>query len=151
MMTGPVARRRKGRGQSLAEFTLAIPLFLLVLLGIAEGGYFVVATTIVSHATNEGVRYGVLDSTPSRGAVRTRVQEAAAPVVALTETAINLGLTRANGTVEPNCNDACFTAREPGDRLTVKTTYTHRPLVGYVFGALEFPANAEAELLVEGS
>ena len=32
----------------------------------------------------------------------------------------------------------------------VRTTYTHTPLVGYVFPGLSFPANADAELLVEG-
>jgi hypothetical protein len=32
----------------------------------------------------------------------------------------------------------------------VRTTYTHTPLVGYVFSGISFPANADAELLVEG-
>ena len=72
--------RSRSRGQTLAEFALAIPLFFLVFLGVAEGGYYVVATTIVSHATQEGARYGVLDSTASRDDIRTRVQNRAAPV-----------------------------------------------------------------------
>ncbi len=58
-------RREKGRGQSLVEFTLALPIFLAVLLAIAEGGYYVVATTAVSNATYEGARLGVLASTPT--------------------------------------------------------------------------------------
>ena len=86
------AGRRRSRGQSLAEFALAIPLIFLVFLGVAEGGYYVVATTIVSHATHEGARFGVLDSTASRAAVRTRVQHRAAPVVSLATTAITLRL-----------------------------------------------------------
>jgi Flp pilus assembly protein TadG len=137
--------RRRSRGQSLAEFALAIPLFFLVFLGVAEGGYYVVATTIVSHATHEGARYGVLDSTASRAAVRTRVQQRAAPVVSLAATAITL---RLNGST---CNDSCYDARVAGDRLMVKTNYTHTPLVGYVFPGLSFPANTESELLVEGA
>jgi Flp pilus assembly protein TadG len=137
--------RTKGRGQALAEFALVIPLFLLVFLGVVEGGYYVVATTIVSHATHEGARFGVLDSTVSRAAVRTRVQQRAAPVVSLATGDINL---RLNGA---SCNDACYDARVAGDRLMVRTTYTHRPLVGYVFPGITFPANADSELLVEGA
>lgn len=137
-------RRRKSRGQSLVEFAMAAPLFFLVFLGVAEGGYFVVATTIVSHATHEGARFAILDSTVSRDDVRTRVQQRAAPVVPLTATAINLRLD------DVSCNNACYTGRQPGQRLAVRTTYTHTPLVGYVFPGLTFPANAEAELLVEG-
>ena len=137
--------RQRSRGQSLAEFALVIPLMFLVFLGVAEGGYYVVATTIVSHATHEGARYGVLDSTASRAAVRTRVQQRAAPVVALATSAVNL---RLNGA---SCNDACYDARAAGDRLMVRTTYTHTPLVGYVFSGISFPANADSELLVEGA
>jgi Flp pilus assembly protein TadG len=128
----------------MAEFALAVPLFFVLFLGLAEGGYFVVATTIVSHATHEGARYGVLDSTPALSDVRTRVQQRAAPVVSLTESAITLRLDGAS------CNNACYAAREPGQHLAVRTAYTHRPLVGLVFPGLTFTANAEAEMLVEG-
>jgi Flp pilus assembly protein TadG len=145
--------RQRSRGQSLAEFALAIPLFFLVFLGVAEGGYYVVATTIVSHATQEGARLGVLESTASREAVRTRVQQQASPVVTLAASAINLHLDKEDGTVRCSpCNNNAleYPGREPGDRLLVRTNYTHTPLVGYVFPGLTFPANAEAELLVEG-
>ena len=135
--------QKKSWGQSLAEFALAIPVFMLVLVGIAEGGYYVVATTIVSHATHEGARYGVLESTSSRAAIRTRVQESAAAVVSLVSTDINLQL---NGSAATNAE---YQGREQGDRLRVTTTYTHTPLVGYVFDGITFPSNAQAELLVE--
>ena len=144
-------RRQRSRGQALAEFALAIPLFFVVFLGVAEGGYYVVATTIVSHATQEGARLGVLESTADRDAVRTRVQQHASPVVTLAASAINLHLDREDGSARCSpCNNPEYGGREPGDRLLVRSTYTHTPLVGYVFPGLTFPANAEAELLVEG-
>jgi Flp pilus assembly protein TadG len=144
--------RPRSRGQALAEFALAVPLFFLVFLGVAEGGYYVVATTIVSHATQEGARFGVLDSTVSRDAVRTRVQNRAAPVVALTATAITLNLDATNNANDcTNCTNTQYNARAAGDRLQVRTTYTHMPLVGYVFPGLSFPANSRSELLVEGA
>ena len=57
-------RNARRRGQALVEFSLVLPIFMLVFLGIAEGGYYIVATTTVSHATHEGARYGILETTP---------------------------------------------------------------------------------------
>lgn len=144
----PREPRRRGLGQAIAEFAMVAPLFFLVFLGVAEGGYFVVATTIVSHATHEGARLGVLDSTTSAAQVRARVQERAAPVLSATTLPSSAIVLRLNGST---CNDPCYTGRKPGDRLAVRTQYTHRPLVGYVFEGITFPANATAELIVEGS
>jgi Flp pilus assembly protein TadG len=145
------AKTRRGHGQSLVEFALTVPLLFIAILGIAEGGYYVVATTIVSHATSEGARYAILESTTTRDQVRTRVQQRAAPVVSLPSGDVSLAITRADGTVFcTGCSDAQYALREPGDRLQVRTLYLHRPLVGSVFPGLTFPANAESELRVEG-
>ena len=127
------------------EFSLAIPVFLLVLLGIAEGGYYVAATTIVNHATHEGARLGVLASTSTRATVRTKVRDAAGPIVPLSNGDIAVCVNS-----EP-CTNSKYQQRTTGDRLKVTTSYTHRPLVSYVFSGLTFPANAEAELRVEGA
>jgi len=137
------SRRDRSRGQGIAEFTLAIPLFLLLVLGIAEGSYYVVASTIVNHATHEGARLGVLESTGGRGTIRTRVKDSAAPIVGLTSGAIKLKLDGSN------CNNTCYQARTVGQQLTVTTAYDHTPLVGYVFSGLTFDASAQAELVVE--
>jgi hypothetical protein len=136
--------RRESRGQTLVEFALVVPLFLLVVLAIAEGGYFVVATTIVSNATHEGARLGVLESTNNNNVVKNRVIEAANPVVGLDPSQISVCI---DGTA---CTETDYADREVGQRLTVTTDYKHKPLVGYVFGDVEFDVPAEAELLVEG-
>lgn len=141
-MSGPRERRRS-RGQAIAEFALVIPIFLLIVVGIAEGGYYVAATTIVSHATHEGARQGVLESTPTLAAITSRVQSAAGPIVSVASGDVSFAL---NGVA---CDETCYGGRESGDRLQVTTRYTHRPLVSYVFGGLTVPANAEAELWVE--
>ena len=133
----------RSTGQSLVEFTIALPVFLLVMLAIAEGGYFVAATTAVSHATHEGARLGVLDSTGASSAIRSRVKESASVLVTVTDSDISLEL---NGTA---CNDACYSGRNSGDRLGVTTAYTHRPLISFVFDSVGFQANATTELFVE--
>ena len=48
------------------------------------------------------------------------------------------------------CDNTCYVTRKKDDRLVVLTDYTHVPLVGYVFPAITFPADARAELAVEG-
>ncbi len=140
--------RRRGRagsrGQSLAEFALVAPLFLLVVIGIAEGGYYVAASATVNHATHEGARFGVLASTADKDAVVNRVQDAASAIVGSSELTVGV-------CVEGTCTNSAYDSRDTGDRLKVSTQYTHTPLLGYVFSGLTFPANAEAELLVEGA
>lgn len=116
---------------------------MLLLLGIAEGGYYVAATTSVSHATQEGVRLGILETTPDSPAVQARVVESAKPVVSLVATDVVL---QKNGST---CDATCYTERLTGDRLRVTTTYSHVPLLGYVFRGVTFAANATAELVVE--
>ena len=150
----PRGGRDRSRGQALAEFSIAIPLFMFIVLAIAEGGYYVAATTIVSSATHEGARMGVLETTSSRGVIRNRVQESAAAVVNISNSQITLEISKVkdDGTYESaaSCNNTCYGARKKDDLLTVNTAYTHTPLVGYVFQGLTFQSNASAEMTVEG-
>lgn len=135
--------RETGRGQSLVEFALAIPVFFMVLIGIAEGGYYVMATTMVNHATQEGTRLAILENTPNTGAVRSRVIQQATPATTLANGDITISV---NGS---SVDDAGYAGRVTGDQLRVQTTYAHTPLVGYIFDGLTFPANARSELWVE--
>lgn len=136
-------RRPRSAGQALVEFTFVVPVFLGIVLGLFEGAYYAVATVAVNHATHEGARQGVLETTPDLIDVQERVQEAAHPVAALGFSDITLEL---NGVA---CDDACFDGREAGDRLTVITDHDHIPLTGFIFEGLVFPADAQAELWVE--
>ena len=56
----PGARGRRGRerGQSLVEFTLILPVFLLVLLGMLEYGSAYDHRTAMAYAVREGARVG---------------------------------------------------------------------------------------------
>ena len=144
----------KSRGQSLAEFSIAIPLFLIIVIAVAEGGFYVAASTIVSSATHEGARLGVLEGTSARSTIRSRVKQTAGPIVALENSQIKLKIAKVQEDGShaslTNCDNDCYQARKQDDRLVVTTTYAHTPLVGYVFPGLTFPASATAELIVEG-
>ncbi|HSS35219.1 MAG TPA: TadE/TadG family type IV pilus assembly protein [Patescibacteria group bacterium] len=49
---------RSTDGQSLVEFALAFPIFLLLLFGLIDIGRFVYTANAVSQAAREGARYG---------------------------------------------------------------------------------------------
>lgn len=51
-------RRQLSKGQSLLEFALVIPIFLLLLFGIFEFGRYLVAIITINTASREGARYG---------------------------------------------------------------------------------------------
>jgi hypothetical protein len=55
---GPFGRRGGQRGQSIVEFTLILPVFLLVLLGMLEYGSAYDHRTAMAYAVREGARVG---------------------------------------------------------------------------------------------
>jgi hypothetical protein len=53
-----VTDRASRRGQGLVEFAMAVPVFLLLLLGILEFGFVFDQTMTINYATREGARNG---------------------------------------------------------------------------------------------
>ena len=49
-------------GQSLVEFALVIPVFILFIMGIIDMGRLVYSYSVLHNAVREGARYGVIDS-----------------------------------------------------------------------------------------
>jgi Flp pilus assembly protein TadG len=56
-------RTRTGsrRGQTLVEFALVLPIFILLLVGIFDFGRAIYAYNTISNAAREGVRVGIVD------------------------------------------------------------------------------------------
>jgi TadE-like protein len=54
--------RRAGPGQSLVEFALVFPIFLLLLFGLIDIGRFVYTANALNQAAREGARYGSVAS-----------------------------------------------------------------------------------------
>ena len=48
------------RGQALVEFALIIPIFILVVIGIFEGGRAIYTYNALSNAVNEGLREAIV-------------------------------------------------------------------------------------------
>lgn len=50
------------RGQTLVEFALVLPMFLLMLFGIVDAGRFVYMSSVVSQAAREAARVGSVEA-----------------------------------------------------------------------------------------
>lgn len=61
-----LSRRRGHRGQTLVEFALILPIFVLVLVGIFDFGRGVYAYNTISNASREAVRIGIVDQNVGR-------------------------------------------------------------------------------------
>jgi Flp pilus assembly protein TadG len=53
----------RSRGQSLIEFALMLPIFILLMMGIFDLGRAVYAYSTISNAAREAVRVGIVDQT----------------------------------------------------------------------------------------
>jgi hypothetical protein len=75
-VVGRLARPgHRGRGQALVEFALVLPIFLLLLFAVIDGGRYVYVNSTLSNAAREGARLGSVEASwrgsadPSCGAV----------------------------------------------------------------------------------
>ena len=56
-----IRRKRRDRGQTLVEFALVFPIFLLVLFAILDIGRYVFVNNSINQAAREGARYGSVE------------------------------------------------------------------------------------------
>lgn len=54
--------RHRGRGQTLVEFALVLPIFMLVLFGLIDMGRYVFMNSALSQAAREGARVGAVEA-----------------------------------------------------------------------------------------
>ena len=139
-------RGRRTRGQSLVEFAVVLPIFLLILSGILDFGFLLYSRMTVISAAREGARVAIdaPKSTPAQQAqipslIQTRVTEAAG------------GLNTAALTVQSPCIPACsFTAgtAKAGDSVKVTVTYQYRSFFPLLFGQ-SFGISSTVQMVLE--
>jgi len=103
-----LARRRGKRedGQSLVEFTLVLPIFLLVLFAIVDFGMAFHAWITVTNSAREGARIGSVRATS--GEIEQRVRDTA---TSLDQTDLSVAVTNAEG--------------QPGESVVVDVSYSY--------------------------
>jgi hypothetical protein len=55
-------KRARRRGQSLVEFALVLPIFLLLIMGVVDAGRLVYMNSTLSNAAREGARTGSVEA-----------------------------------------------------------------------------------------
>jgi Flp pilus assembly protein TadG len=95
-------RRYRSRGQGLVEFALVLPIFLVLVMGIADLGLAVFAYNSVTNAAREGARLAIVNQDTAK--ITTRATSQAA--VARTPT-VTVGFYQANDDGTPNTSSTC--------------------------------------------
>jgi Flp pilus assembly protein TadG len=148
--------RHDERGQTLVEIAIAVPIFMLIVLALFEGGAFAFTFTTMERATQDGGRFAALpDGPPERDIdgdtdvdeddVKAYVMDRIDPAtVTLDPTDITITVT---GCPTSPC---AYTTRATGERVRLVVTYEYNPLTANVFGSgTVFTLTATTEYMVE--
>ncbi len=142
-------RRRRTRGQALVEFSLILPVFILVLSGILDFGFLLYSRITVINAAREGARAATTVSDPTT-----------IPTVALGRVkAASSGLTTTSPTMQVttsciaiatpgSCSFSSKTGSQPGDAVSVTVTYEYTSFFPLLFGT-KIPLGANVQMVRE--
>jgi Flp pilus assembly protein TadG len=140
---------RERRGQSLVEFALILPIFVLVLVGVFDLGRAVFAFNTISQAAREGARLAIVDQTISH------IQDEAS------KTSVSLGVDPTDVTIEFRDREALDTPNScagaiAGDdnnhpsivrcMVIVTVPYDYdaaTPILGDILGTLQMEARSQ--------
>ncbi len=137
---------RRGDGQSLVEFALVLPIFMLIVAGIADFGMLLYSNMTAINAAREGARLSIT-APGDTSAVEARVR------------AMSTGLSQADLTVTTSCErpdaapattfHACTAPDwESGDAVVVTVDYTYHMIWPLTFGN-EIPITSTVRMRIE--
>lgn len=126
--------RKSQKGQAIVEMALVLPILLLIVFGIMEFGRVFNAYLVITNASREGARQGVVGGTDTQ--ITDSVKAAAG----------TLDLSKLTVTINPTA-----TSRVRGAQLTVQVGYSvkiYTPIISNIIGD-PFPINAQTVMRVE--
>lgn len=143
-------RSPRTRGQSLVEFALVIPIFLLLLFGLIDGGRLVYQHSVLSQAAREGARLASVEASwigstdagcgsangptcpASATALKTDVVAAAnrmiTPFATVTSADVFMRCDASGGTPTGNWTGSTCSSNASGNVASVRVTGTFRPI-----------------------
>jgi Flp pilus assembly protein TadG len=134
--SGPWQWRQRGRGQSLVEFALILPVIVLIVIGLFDLGRGVFAFNTLAQAARQASRTAIVDQNTDRVKA---VAIASAPTLGLTSGNVSVcfktddsNQTDCSSPTTDNCPQA---TRVLGCRAIVTTTLTYTPMTP-VLGSL---------------
>ncbi|MFN8629541.1 MAG: TadE/TadG family type IV pilus assembly protein [Chloroflexota bacterium] len=142
-MKRSLRRRRRSEGQSLVEFALVFPIFILVLAGIIDFGLGMYSYMTIQNASREGARLAVTNCTKTNclAAIQTRTVANSNGLLA----AGNVSVTCYVG--QTTTTEAC-TASTAGDSVKVGVSYNYQMIWPLTFGT-QIPMSSSATFMLE--
>ncbi|WP_017235395.1 TadE/TadG family type IV pilus assembly protein [Pandoraea sp. B-6] len=138
---GPAGAQRATRGAVALEFVLVFPFLMLVLFGIVDVSLLLCDKAVITNASREAARAGVVVRVPQLSASQISS-------VALNYTQNNL-VTGGTPTTPSVAVDQS-SGTSPGSPLTVTVTYRYQGLVlGSAFSSLTGPVTLRAATVME--
>jgi Flp pilus assembly protein TadG len=141
---------RSARGQSLVEFALVLPIFILLLFGLIDGGRLVYQHSVLSQAAREGARLASVEASwigssdagcgsaggpvcpASATALKSDVVVAAnrmiTPFATVTAADVFLRCDPSGGTPTGNWTGTSCSSNAAGNVASVRVTGTFRPI-----------------------
>ncbi len=121
--------RRRREGQSLVEFAVTLPIFLLLLAGILDFGLGLYSQMTVINAAREGARLGIVDA-GNVTAIEQRV-EAMSGGLDQSKLVVTTSCLRPAGSSFVTCASPQY---QSGDAVVVRVDYRYRMLWPLAFG-----------------
>lgn len=134
-------RSRRSRGQSLVEFALVVPVFLMIAFGTIDFGLAFDSSLTITNAAREGARYGVTD--PTTSAIQARVREVAGRL-----NNSSLGISVSCRTAAGAACPGGMAGAVSGTTLVVTVNYSYSMLTPIAFGTT-IPLSSTAQMRVE--
>jgi Flp pilus assembly protein TadG len=128
-------RSGRRRGQSMVEFALVLPVFMLILAGILDFGFALYTRMTVINASRDGARAAVMVSDFSTiPSVATNAADSSAAGAGLTPSSVSATCLQTSASLVSPATISCANA-QAGDSVYVTVNYTYKTFFPLLFGA----------------
>jgi Flp pilus assembly protein TadG len=126
--------RHRSRGQSLVEFALVFPIFMLLLVGMIDFGMGLYQYMTVINGARVGARAAVLNPKDTNNVIQNAVTAATSTAgVTIDPTKIVITCTSSPTATPPNASESCSVA-STGDTISVTVPYAYSMILPVTFG-----------------
>ena len=140
-------RRARSRGQSVVEFALVVPIFLLILFGIMDFGFILYSRMTVINAARDGARIGItLTDTPTMIPAQVANQASGSSGGLVTNGMVSTICIPGSGAGQHCASN--FVNAVPGDSVRVSVTYPYHPFFPLLFGQT-IPMTSTVQMTLE--
>jgi hypothetical protein len=145
----------RGRGQSLIEFALALPLLMLLVLGLIEMGRLIYIYSAVTTASRDAARYGFSLGEDDLGVPHYQdcsgiraAAKAATGIAGIEDAAIEINYDSGPGTeIISSCPPSSV---QTGTRIVVQVTASYEPIVPLVeLPSIDITSTSRRTILVD--